>query len=279
MKQVFFKNTGLIVLVCIFFIVMGSFGYISAKYLQNKEAEIKDIKTSMNDQTSDYKSTLKKIVEHVADQQRYLNVEIGGNETLFTKYGIDIIEKSILNSTTSLENLANKVLQFFDKSTEMKKNLPTLVPLKNVNELRITSKFGARIDPFTRSLSNHNGVDLASIRHDYVLASGSGKIIEVIYDDIIYGNRITILHENNIASQYAHLSEVFVMKGQIVTQGEIIGRTGTTGRARGDHLHFAIIMNGQYIDPFKFLKDIYAYSNSYVYDNKVLERKYNIKSR
>ena len=69
----------------------------------------------------------------------------------------------------------------------------------------------------------------------------------------IYGNTIIIDHGMGLMSLYGHLSEISVKEGQFVKKGEIIGRTGNTGFALGDHLHFGIVVQGYEVNPIEWL--------------------------
>lgn len=107
---------------------------------------------------------------------------------------------------------------------------------------------------------DHLGMDLASLRHAEVLSSNNG---EVVYADElgIYGLTVIIDHGLGLQSMYAHLSEIAVDKGQPVEKAEIIGKTGTTGLAFGDHLHFAMVMGGLAVTPVEW------WDESWIQDN------------
>jgi murein DD-endopeptidase MepM/ murein hydrolase activator NlpD len=97
----------------------------------------------------------------------------------------------------------------------------------------------------------HMGIDLASVAQSPVPAANAGR---VVYDDSlgIYGKTVIIDHGFGLFSMYAHLSSVEVSKGQSVGKDEIIGRTGTTGLAGGDHLHFGMIVHHTYVNPVEW---------------------------
>lgn len=97
----------------------------------------------------------------------------------------------------------------------------------------------------------HLGIDLASLSHSPVPAGNSGK---VIYAEPlgIYGNTVVIDHGQGILSLYGHLSSIDVEIGKMVQRGDIIGHTGQSGLAGGDHLHFAIMVNGVFVNPIEW---------------------------
>lgn len=89
----------------------------------------------------------------------------------------------------------------------------------------------------------HLGFDLAKVAHSPIPASNDGRVIWA--EDLgIYGNCIVIDHGFGLQSVYGHLSEFLVKKGDMVKKGQIIGKTGSTGLAGGDHLHFTMQVDG-----------------------------------
>ncbi len=99
--------------------------------------------------------------------------------------------------------------------------------------------------------SLHQGVDLASTSHAPVEASNGGAV--TFAGDLgIYGNTVIIDHGQGISSLYSHLSSFQVTEGQKVTRGQIIGSTGSTGWAGGDHLHFSVMVNGVFVNPIEW---------------------------
>lgn len=100
----------------------------------------------------------------------------------------------------------------------------------------------------------HMGYDLASTAMSDIPAANSGVV--VFADELgIYGQTVIIDHGQSLFSLYGHLSEITVEKSVVVTQGETIGKTGTTGLAGGDHLHYAMIISGQFVDPLEWFDE------------------------
>jgi len=95
---------------------------------------------------------------------------------------------------------------------------------------------------------------LASTARSPVPAANSGVV--VFADDLgIYGKTVIIDHGMSLFSLYGHLSELGVQKGDVVAQGDAVGRTGTTGLAGGDHLHYAMMVSGVFVDPLEWFDD------------------------
>ncbi len=97
----------------------------------------------------------------------------------------------------------------------------------------------------------HKGVDLASVRHARVEAANNGKVVYADYLGI-YGNVVMLDHGQGVFSLYAHLSQIKVVVGDLVKKGGLLGQSGNTGMAGGDHLHFAILVNGIFVNPLEW---------------------------
>lgn len=110
----------------------------------------------------------------------------------------------------------------------------------------ITSNFGPRWG------STHSGMDIAGNMGDPVYSAFDGEVIQC-GEYGTYGNKIMIKHEDGIETIYAHLSEFNVCIGDEVKKGDIIGLVGNTGRSTGPHLHFEVRLNGNPVDPQKYL--------------------------
>ncbi len=97
----------------------------------------------------------------------------------------------------------------------------------------------------------HLGMDIASTARVTVEAANRGKVVFADYLGI-YGNMVMIDHGQGLTSLYSHLSRIAVEPGQLVEKGEIIGHSGTTGMAGGDHLHFSMLVHGIFVTPIEW---------------------------
>lgn len=120
------------------------------------------------------------------------------------------------------------------------------------NYTSITSPFGYRVSPTTGASTNHQGVDLDTGTGDPVWATRAGVVSIATYSSSA-GNYVQIDHQDGFRSVYMHLSSYCVSVGQIVSAGQEIGKTGATGIATGDHLHFGISFNGVYVNPCNYV--------------------------
>lgn len=98
---------------------------------------------------------------------------------------------------------------------------------------------------------DHLGFDLASVRQAPVPAANRGVVLMAEYFGI-YGNTVVVDHGYGLFSLYGHLSSIDVAVGQEVARGDVLGRTGETGLAGGDHLHFAILVHGMPVNPLEW---------------------------
>lgn len=110
----------------------------------------------------------------------------------------------------------------------------------------ISSNMGSRWGSY------HRGIDIARPSNYSIKASDNGVVTFAGWDGS-YGNKIVINHNNGYTTLYAHLSEIYVSVGQVVPQGSVIGKMGTTGNSTGIHLHFEVSKNGSLINPLAVL--------------------------
>ncbi|MGR3248110.1 MAG: DUF5930 domain-containing protein [Paracoccus sp. (in: a-proteobacteria)] len=123
--------------------------------------------------------------------------------------------------------------------------LPLAMPVEQA--FRYTSGFGRRWGRM------HEGVDMAGPIGTPIHATGDG-VVTFAGRQGAYGNLIKIEHELGTETRYGHLSRIGVKVGQRVSQGDLIGAMGNTGRSTGPHLHYEVRMNGRAVDPMSFIK-------------------------
>jgi murein DD-endopeptidase MepM/ murein hydrolase activator NlpD len=128
------------------------------------------------------------------------------------------------------------------------------VPLrKPVNgEIDLSSTFGVRVDPFLHVAAMHTGLDFRGDTGDPIHATAAGTVVGAGWSGG-YGRMIEIDHGNGLSTRYGHLSQIDVKVGDEIRIGQIIGRMGSTGRSTGPHLHYETRIDGDAVDPQKFL--------------------------
>ena len=118
---------------------------------------------------------------------------------------------------------------------------------------KISSPFGSRVNPVTGRSETHKGVDIAGVFYSSnIIAAKAGTVIISQYGSS-YGNYVVISHGSGNTTLYAHLSSRKVKVGAKVSQGQVIGITGSTGNSTGPHCHFEVRINGTPVNPAPYL--------------------------
>jgi len=135
----------------------------------------------------------------------------------------------------------------------LERTLVAMPSARPANVEMVTSSYGYRRDPFTGAAAFHSGLDFRGSRGTPIMAAAPGRV-SFVGRKSGYGNVVEIDHGQGIVTRYAHLSGFAVRLGQRVAGGTSIARMGSTGRSTGPHLHFEVRLNGQAMDPRKFLE-------------------------
>lgn len=124
--------------------------------------------------------------------------------------------------------------------------LPNAAPRAGFADHRTYLYEGKEVDQ-----QDHLGVDLASLQHSPVPAANSGR---VVFTDFvgIYGKTVLVDHGFGLFSMYSHLNSFNVTAGQMVSKKDILGFTGSTGMAAGDHLHFSMLVRNTFVNPIEW---------------------------
>jgi murein DD-endopeptidase MepM/ murein hydrolase activator NlpD len=117
----------------------------------------------------------------------------------------------------------------------------------------ITSPFGSRTDPITGATAFHAGIDIGASCGTPIKAAGTGVVLSAGATTGGYGNMTLLNHGDGLSTLYGHQSSINVSAGQSVTQGQVIGYVGSTGKSTGCHLHFEVRVNGNPVDPTGYL--------------------------
>jgi len=130
-----------------------------------------------------------------------------------------------------------------------------LVPYRKpvIGEVEFTSGFGVRTDPFLGRPAMHTGLDFRASTGDPVRATANGKVVSSGWAGG-YGRMVEIDHGNGLSTRYGHLSEISIKVGDLIRTGQVIGAVGSTGRSTGSHLHYETRIDGDAVDPQKFLR-------------------------
>ena len=142
------------------------------------------------------------------------------------------------------------------KMLETQQNLfseiPSIWPIRNPN-LHISMAFGPNLHPTKGYWYIHKGLDLSTWRSgDPVVATASGQVVNVGFD-VNFGNCVIIKHKHGMYTLYAQLNSYRVKRGEMVSQGQVIGYVGNTGISTGPHLHYEVHIGSDVVDPGKYL--------------------------
>jgi murein DD-endopeptidase MepM/ murein hydrolase activator NlpD len=129
-------------------------------------------------------------------------------------------------------------------------SIPAFLPTSNFS---FTSGFGYRYDPFNGGSALHSGVDMAGPVGTPIMASADGVIVKAGWANG-YGKLVEIDHGRGLVTRYGHLNTIDVAVGDTVTQGQVLGGMGSTGRSTGSHLHYEVRINGNAVNPMPFLE-------------------------
>lgn len=159
------------------------------------------------------------------------------------------LNNSISDSIDPLRETINLVKNQKDLLTV----IPTLWPVQGKRGYP-TMHFGPNRHPMYYQWYLHRGLDIAA--HPVgapIIATASGKVIDIGYKPAGYGHYVHIQHKYGIYTFYGHLQRTTVEIGQSVAQGEVIGLMGSSGNTTGTHVHYEVRIGAQYVDPVKFL--------------------------
>jgi len=203
--------------------------------------------------TKDFEKALNYVAEEVGHEAK----------TLMNQYLLPSLVKKYKKASLfifaedneSLSEAERIIEEILYSAPKMQEPLPTSpTTLVDSQTHVITSPYGERNHPITKTRQFHSGVDLRAPEGTKILSFGKGEVVKVS-NDAISGNFVIIDHGDQLYSSYSHLSEANVTEGQEVSAGQVIGLAGSTGRARGPHLHFSLKYKGKHVDPTEFLAD------------------------
>ncbi len=185
------------------------------------------------------------------------------NDGINENINLSIVEKYTSNSeeikTNDLEvakvNIENKVsetIKEIEKQEEEKNAIADINGIK-LATLPVTGTISSRYGVRSRiRRSNHTGLDIAATTGTPIKVMADGVVTNASYSGS-YGNLVKVDHGNGVETWYAHTSKMYVKKGQEVKAGDEIATVGSTGNSTGPHLHLEIRLNGEHINPQKYV--------------------------
>lgn len=117
---------------------------------------------------------------------------------------------------------------------------------------RVSDDYGMRMHPTLFVQQFHNGVDFASPKGTAIYAAYDGIVVAADYSSTM-GNYVMIDHGGGLYTIYMHASKLYVKKDDVVARGNTIAAVGSTGRSTGNHLHFSVRLDGEYVSPWNYI--------------------------
>lgn len=185
--------------------------------------------------------------------KRYLISETKNSESQYQRL-INSLKQEQLSANNAIAGMERQLRQELEKRGEAEKfnsfGKPAL--MWPITSRRVTAYFHDTDYPY-RHLFEHSGLDLGVPMSTTLKAAEAGYVAKVGIGTKWYGNYIMIIHNNNLATLYAHLNSVNVVADQYVSKGQLIGYTGSSGFSSGPHLHFEVRFNGIPVNPLNYL--------------------------
>lgn len=207
------------------------------------------------------KAAMEEHERQLGEQQDELETKLNETTALMEEYAADqkALEQIYAAEEKAAKEIAAEIDRLIAESDVVPSNEGFIWPVNTSK--KISSPIGSRVAPGGFGSTNHKGVDICNVRFDSsVFATKSGKVILAssprqgsYYGGSGYGNYVVVDHGGGVTTLYAHLSTVSVSKGQTVSQGTVLGITGSTGASTGPHLHYEVRINGVYQDPLNYL--------------------------
>ena len=265
-------------------VVIASVLFLSAEFLTNTlykvqvsslQDEYKDMENDLIDLQLKMESITGKVT-HIEEKDKALRtyaglpeidedvrkVGIGGVRLSTANIADDHrkkLESKISSLQTDLDQLSRKIklelksyVDIYDRVTQNSNHLSSVPSISPVTDGYLNSRFGYRKDPFTGKSRFHYGQDFAVNTGTPIYAPADG-VVKFSGREGGFGKVIKLDHGMGYRTIYAHLSKISVKRGQKIDRGQLIGKSGNSGRSDGPHLHYEIHRNGQAQNPLNYI--------------------------
>ena len=152
-------------------------------------------------------------------------------------------------ASTRADSLDVLLKQLADKRQRLI-SMPSIWPAKGW----LTSRYGARVSPFTGKRQMHAGIDIAAASGTSIYAPARGRVTFSGRKGPL-GNTVVLDHGFGVKTVYGHTKEIHVSTGETVERGQEIAAIGSTGRSTGPHLHYVVEVDGKTADPLNYIFD------------------------
>lgn len=218
--------------------------------VQEQRAEVKELRAEKKTQVKKYTANIKKKKALIADYEK----QIEEQEQLILQLEEEARKKEEEQKKAEAEKASNDTTSSSSSSSSSQAESTSsgdfTWPCPSSHT--ITSEYGYRIHPILGTKKFHSGIDVGASTGASIIAAGSGTVTAAGYSSSM-GYYVMISHGNGITTVYMHCSSLLVSSGQSVSKGQQIARVGSTGLATGPHLHFSVMKNGSYVNPWDYL--------------------------
>lgn len=212
---------------------------------------------AVSNETVDLVDTIEEaeeVVNKVKEENQKENLDL----SIVEKYTENKEEVQTSDLEVAKNDIQTKVTQKMLEQQKQKQEEKRINSMPEINGIKlaykpvsgtISSRYG--VSSSIRS-SNHTGLDIATATGTPIKVVAAGTVTHASYQGS-YGNLVKVEHGNGLETWYAHTSKMYVSVGQKVEAGEVIAAVGSTGNSTGSHLHLEIRINGQHVNPQKYL--------------------------
>lgn len=155
-------------------------------------------------------------------------------------------------SASSVQNVLESIADECDYLGASVSHVPAILPIKDFSVGQTGASVGKKMNPFYKTITMHDGMDLLGALGTDVLATADGVVVESERSKRGSGNYVVIDHKNGYKTTYSHLGDVLARKGRLVSRGDVIGRVGLSGMSFAPHLHYKVTFNEKVVDPINY---------------------------
>jgi len=230
------------------FIETREYVELCKRTLEEEKLTLEATKESLENE----EEALRQLIDQKAKEIEEYERNIRNNEAAIKEYEAEIAAQNrIIKDLEAAVEAERKRLLEQNKKGLIYDGGKFKFPLESYK--RISDEYGWRIHPTLGVKQFHNGVDFAADKGTKIYAAYDGVVIAAAYSSTM-GNYVMIDHGGGLYTIYMHASKLNVSKDNVVVKGQKIAEVGSTGRSTGNHLHFSVRLNGEYVSPWNYIK-------------------------